>query len=246
MKDRTPATENISAILRRASGAVKGFFSDKRPLLWILVAVLALCAVGGAAAGVRYYFRRNPAIVVAGDSGWNHPDYVDVKLIAVNEYSRPGKKLESVNGIVVHYVANPDTSADANRSYFAGLAASGATYASSNFIVGLEGEVIQCIPADEVAYASNKRNSDTLSVECCHPDETGKFTDDTYASLVRLCADICAEFGLDPAEDIIRHYDVTGKMCPLYFVEHGDEWARFLSDVEEALADAKTAVTSQK
>ncbi|MBQ7826974.1 MAG: N-acetylmuramoyl-L-alanine amidase, partial [Clostridia bacterium] len=183
---------------------------------------------------------------VGGDSGWKTPDYVDVQLIAKNEYSRPGKKLDAVNGIVVHYVANPGSSAAANRSYFAGLAQSGETYASSNFIIGLEGEVIQCVPADEVAYASNKRNSDTLSIECCHPDETGVFTHPTYESLVQLCTDICIGFDLDPLTDIIRHYDVTGKMCPLYFVEHEDEWKDFLGDVAEAVADAKSAATSEK
>lgn len=218
----------------------------KKLILWIIIAALSLCIIGGTVAGIRAYYHKNPDIEVAGDSGWNTPDYVDVQLIAKNEYSRPGKKLDAVNGIVVHYVANPGTSAAANRSYFAGLAESGATYASSNFIIGLEGEVIQCIPVDEVAYASNNRNSDTLSIECCHPDETGVFTYPTYKSLVKLCADICIGFGLDPATDIIRHYDITGKMCPLYFVENEDKWQEFLSDVTEAVNTKKSAVTSQK
>lgn len=218
----------------------------KRIVFWVVIAVVALCIVGSAIAGIRSHYRNNPDVEVGGDSGWKTPDYVDVQLIAKNEYSRPGKKLDAVNGIVVHYVANPGTSAAANRSYFAGLAKSGETYASSNFIIGLEGEVIQCVPADEVAYASNKRNSDTLSIECCHPDETGVFTYPTYESLVRLCADICMGFDLDPMTDIIRHYDVTGKMCPLYFVEHEDEWQDFLGDVAEAVADAKSAATSAK
>lgn len=218
----------------------------KRIIFWVVVAVAALVFIGGAVAGIRAYFRENPDIEVAGDSGWQTPDYVDVQLIAKNEYSRPGKKLDAVNGIVVHYVANPGTSAAANRSYFAGLAESKATYASSNFIIGLEGEVIQCVPADEVAYASNNRNSDTLSIECCHPDETGVFAYPTYRSLVQLCADICIGFDLDPMTDIIRHYDITGKLCPLYFVENEEEWAVFLSDVAEAVEDTKTAATSQK
>ncbi len=218
----------------------------KRLIFWGIIAVVALCIIGGAVAGLKYILREEPDIEVSGDSGWKTPDYVDVQLIAKNEYSRPGKKLDEVNGIVVHYVANPGTSAEANRSYFAGLAQSKATYASSNFIIGLEGEVIQCVPADEVAYASNNRNSDTLSIECCHPDETGVFTYPTYRSLVKLCADICIGFELDPETDIIRHYDITGKMCPLYFVENENEWKAFLSDVKDAVDAEKTAETSQK
>ena len=30
---------------------------------------------------------------------------------------------------------------------------------------------------------------------------------------------------------VIRHYDVTGKLCPLYFVEHLEAWEAFLADV---------------
>ena len=78
-----------------------------------------------------------------------------------------------MKGIVVHYVANPGTTAENNRNYFENLKNNGDTYASSNFIVGLEGEILACVPVDEVAYASNNRNDDTLSIECCHPDETG-------------------------------------------------------------------------
>ena len=54
--------------------------------------------------------------------------------------------------------------------------------------------------------------------ECCHPDETGIFNQKTYQSMVDLCAWLCLKFDLDE-NDVIRHYDVTGKICPKYFVE---------------------------
>ena len=98
----------------------------------------------------------------------------------------------------------------------------------------MEGEVIQCVPLNEVAYASNNRNSDTISIECCHPDTTGKFYDSTYTSLVNLSAYLCREFQLE-AEAVIRHFDVTGKACPKYFVDHEDKWEQFHKDVEAAL-----------
>ena len=111
---------------------------------------------------------------------------LDVQLLDVNKYSRPGLQLEKVNGIVVHYTANPGTTAQQNRDYFQGLAQSGKTYASSHFVIGLEGEIVQCIPCSEISYASNDRNKDTISIECCIEDETGKFNNKTYDSLVRL------------------------------------------------------------
>lgn len=158
------------------------------------------------------------------------PDWIIQDFIRVNPYSRPGTTMEQVNGVVVHYTANPGTTAEQNRRYFDGLADSKETSASSHFVIGIDGTVIQCIPLDEIAYASNDRNADTISIECCHPDETGQFSDQTYQSLVRLVRWLEEAYDLKP-ENVIRHYDVTGKMCPLYFVEHPDAWEQFLKDI---------------
>ena len=156
---------------------------------------------------------------------------LDVQLLTVNEYSRPGIPLEQVNGLVIHYTANPGTSAKDNRDYFEGLKNSHVTKASSHFIIGLDGEIVQCIPCNEWAYASNERNEDTISIECCIPDESGEFTQQTYDSLVELVSWLCFRYGLTE-EDLLRHYDITGKNCPKYYVEHEDAWNTFLEDVK--------------
>ena len=163
-----------------------------------------------------------------------------VDLLDVNEYSRPGIALEKINGIVIHYTANPESTAKQNRDYFEGLKDSHETKASSHFVVGIKGEIVQCIPSSEISYASNSRNSDTLSIECCHKDKSGKFTKETYQSLVELVGWLCQRFGLT-SEQVIRHYDVTGKNCPKYFVEHEDKWEQFKKDV-----DAQIAVVEQE
>lgn len=163
------------------------------------------------------------------------PD-IDVELLTPNEYSRPGIATNKITGIVVHYTANPGASARNNRDYFEGLKDSHETKASSNFVIGLEGEIVQCVPTWEVAYASNNRNIDTVSIECCHPDETGKFNEKTYHSMVELCAWLCLKFDLNE-EDVIRHYDITGKNCPKYFVENGDAWIQFKHDIGEKLKE---------
>lgn len=158
------------------------------------------------------------------------PDWVDVQLIHVDGASRRGIKLEELNNIVVHYVGNPGTTAQQNRDYFD----SAASEVSSHFLIGLDGEIIQCVPLTEKSSASNHRNRDTISIEVCHPDETGKFTEDSYRALVKLTAWLCETCRLD-ASDVIRHYDITGKQCPKYYVEHPDEWKAFLKDVREAM-----------
>ena len=159
---------------------------------------------------------------------------IDVQLLEVNAYSRPGIESGEITGIVIHYTANPGATAQNNRDYFEGLKTSHKTKASSHFIVGLDGEIIQCVPTWEIAYASNDRNTDTVSIECCDPDESGRFNEKTYRSMVQLTAWLCKKFGLNET-DVIRHYDVTGKDCPKYFVEHEDAWSDFRTDVKKAL-----------
>ena len=200
-------------------------------------AALCLIAVLAAAAAAARFLPR-PGSGLPGE-GAVLPEYVTQELLTENPWSRPGTPLEEIRGVVIHYVGNPDTSAAANRNYFESLK-DGAEdiYASAHFIVGLEGEVIQCIPLTEWAYASNSRNGDTVSVEVCHPDETGEFSPVTYDRTVELTAWLCSTFGLT-ADDVLRHYDVSGKICPKYYVENEDAWSGFLADVDARLAQMR-------
>ena len=161
-------------------------------------------------------------------------NWVEQEFLPLNEYSRPGTRLEQVNGIVIHNIGNPGTTAMQNRNFFANLAITHETKVSSNFIVCLDGTILQCVPVDEVAYASNERNDDTISIEVCHPDDTGQFTHESYISAIRLTAWLCDKFGLT-TDDVIRHYDVQGKECPRYFVENEDAWETFRADVEREM-----------
>lgn len=155
------------------------------------------------------------------------PEWIDTQLIEVDGTSRRGEELEAVRDIVIHYVGNPGTTAQQNRDYFSNPDSD----VSAHFVVGLDGEIIQCVPLTEKSSASNERNKDTISIEVCHPDETGVFNRATYESLVKLTDWLCDVTGLK-TNRIIRHYDITGKLCPLYYVENEDEWERFLRDVK--------------
>ena len=152
-------------------------------------------------------------------------------FLEVNDYSRPGTKLNKVKSVFVHYTANPGTSAQQNRSYFANLAETHERSASAHFIIGYDGELVQCIPLEEQAYAVATRNEDSISIECCYQDEEGKFTQETYDTLVHMLAWLTQEYHLS-TDDILRHYDCGGKKCPLYYVEHEDAWEQLLADVE--------------
>ena len=164
------------------------------------------------------------------------PPAINEQFLSVNEYSRPGIKLEKVTGIVVYYTANSGMTAMQNRDYFESLAQSKQTKASSHYIIGLSGEIVQCVPLDEFAYAANEQwNIDTISIECCMEEEDGRFNEKTYDALVELTAWLVGEYDLK-ISDIIRHYDVSGIKCPKYFIENESAWIDFKLDVEKYIS----------
>jgi N-acetylmuramoyl-L-alanine amidase CwlA len=152
--------------------------------------------------------------------------HVKQDYLPPNRYSRPMTRLKNVNGIVIHYTANPGSSAMENRSYFENLRFTHQTSASSHFIIDQDGTILQIIPLNEIAYASNTRNKDTISIECCYNARDGHFTRATYRSLIALVKALMDHYHLN-SDDVIRHYDVTGKLCPLYFVENPSAWTLF-------------------
>ncbi len=167
------------------------------------------------------------------------PD-IDRQLLTINEFSRPGDKVDAIENVVIHYLANPETTAQQNHDYFESLKDLQDVSMSANFVVGIEGEIIECVPPGEIAYASNSMNHLSVSIENCHLDDSGRFTEETYESCVHLTAYLVSEYGLK-RENIIRHYDVTGKECPLYYVEHEDKWEKFRDDVMNYIEECRKA-----
>lgn len=156
---------------------------------------------------------------------------IEEKFLTPNEYSRPGEPLPEVTELFVHYTANAGTSAAQNRSYFENLGITGETSASAHFVIGFDGEIIQCLPLDEIGYAVKEHNYNSISIECCYLQEDGKFEDATYQSLIELLGWLMNEYDLGPSA-IKRHYDSSGKLCPKYYVEHEDAWEQLKKDVE--------------
>ena len=103
----------------------------RRILLLILLVILAIFALRS-----RFWHRQVSLTTL-------DVDWVTVDLLPVNQYSRPGIPLKQVNGVVAHYTGNPNTTAEQTRSYFNNLATTGETYASSHFIIGMDGTIIQ-------------------------------------------------------------------------------------------------------
>ncbi|MDD7389111.1 MAG: peptidoglycan recognition family protein [Lachnospiraceae bacterium] len=231
---RTVPGKSTSSGSRKSRKQRRSDSSPGRLLKKLLLCLAVLCVLtwivsGGSNDGTSDEYSGREAVEAPEDD--EMPDWITQQFLPVNAYSRPGIALEQVNGIVVHYVANPGSTGWENWHYFEGLSESHERKAGAHFIIGLDGTIIQCVPLDELTYCSNSRNVDTISIECCHPGEDGKFTDEAYDSLVKLCRWLLDYYHLDK-DDVIRHYDVTGKLCPLYFVEHEDAWEAFKDELK--------------
>jgi N-acetylmuramoyl-L-alanine amidase CwlA len=178
-------------------------------------------------------------------------------FLTPSRFTRPQIKLQKITAVAVHYTGDPGATAQNEHDYFESLknqktailngaevlvvngvkTTNTARYASSHFVVGLNGEIIQLIPESEWAYCTNQANSYSLSIETCHPDSTGKFTAASEKSLIELAASLCKKYGLNPLSGgVIRHFDVTGKQCPLYYVAHPTAWEAFKTAVSNYMA----------
>ena len=101
----------------------------KKRLSWVDIVICIFAAIG-VISTVAVTVRGISALMDVKKVVYEAPAITE-ELLTPNEYSRPGLSLDKVNGIVVHYTANPGTGAENNRSYFEGLKDSGATYASN-------------------------------------------------------------------------------------------------------------------
>ena len=158
------------------------------------------------------------------------PDWVIENFVRKHKDSRPGTAIDQIDGIVIHYTGAPGKSAEAIRSEFDMLDKGENGSPAAHFVVGIDGTVIQCIPLSEVSPAAGTQGISYISIECCHIDNSGKFSKATYETLVRLTEWLLDSFDLEPAS-VKRHYDVTGQACPSYYVDNGAAWNQYMVDI---------------
>lgn len=176
--------------------------------------------------------------------------------IAVNQYTRPGSKLAKVVGIVMHYTANPGATAENHKRYFGN--GGGGRYAGAHIFVD-KTEALCIIPLNEVAYHANEKacrianlkghsgsyygdaNCTAIGIEMC-VEKNGSISELTFNRSVKIAAELCKKYGLT-ANDIYRHYDVTGKNCPAPWVSNPNEFVRFKKEVKSALTSKVKTVS---
>ena len=164
---------------------------------------------GGGAAGHQVDRPLRPrGAPPAGDAGLDHGG-----AAPLNEFSRPGTPLEEVNGIVIHYVGNPGTTAAQNHSFFTNLAQTGRPTPPATSWWGWTERCSRTSRSTRWPTAPTSATTTRSPSSAATRTTAGEFTSATYESLVRLTRWLMEEYGLDTSQ-VIRHYDVTGSSAP--------------------------------
>ena len=123
--------------------------------------------------------------------------------------------------IVIHYSGGACVSAETLARC---LVNNNANNVSANYCVD-EKDIICTIPPGYMSYGVTGHNEHIINIETCFKDPAGRFELDTIANLRRVVKKCMREFGIPP-ENVVRHYDLTSKKCPWYYVDNPKEWAR--------------------
>ena len=148
-----------------------------------------------------------------------------------NYTPRQGRSRE-IRYIVIHYTANSGDTAKNNVDYFARTV----TGTSAHYFVD-ETSVRQSVLDTDVAWHCGAdryrhpecRNGNSIGVEMC--DSKGAVPAATRARTADFVRELMERYGV-PRENVLRHYDVTGKRCPAPWVDAPEEWEKFRSMLE--------------
>jgi N-acetylmuramoyl-L-alanine amidase CwlA len=162
-------------------------------------------------------------------------DYIVRDYIDVNPFSRVGTQRVKTTKIVMHYTANPGASDEGHKIYFNSLKDQNPNdntpdrYASAHIFVDKD-SATEIIPLGEVAYHASQANTYSIGIEMCQ-EKDGSFHPDMLKRTIKIVGELCKLYGLHPTLDVIRHYDVTGKLCPKPWVDTPSLFWDFKSDV---------------
>jgi N-acetylmuramoyl-L-alanine amidase len=187
------------------------------------------------------------------------------KFLTVNRYSRPGRPLGSVNGIILHWVGIPMQRAVSTWNFFEFTCPKDRHYSSAHYIIDLDGTIYHAMPDTEVAYHCgssqpdpesgrvytdwarekfgfyaerpdvNSPNNCTIGIELCVIDGMGNYTPETLGAARELVAKLLKENGL-AIDDIGTHHLVVGwKDCPRLWTKYPERFDAFRQAVKEQM-----------
>ncbi len=163
---------------------------------------------------------------------------MEIKEFFAHQSNYTKGRKQSVEYIVVHYTANNGDTAQGNGNYFAQANRN----ASAHYFVD-ENTIVQSVLDNDTAwhcgaksYRHEKcRNDNSIGVEMCsEKDSNGQYyiNEQTQNTAIVLVKTLMEKYNI-PLENVLRHYDVTGKMCPEPFVRNQVQWLDFKQKLTE-------------
>lgn len=161
---------------------------------------------------------------------------MDIKIIdniTTRNYTKGNNR--KIEYIVIHYVGAVSTAKN-NSNYFK------TTYrgASAHYFVD-ENDIYRVVADKDIAWHCganfykhlNCRNSNSIGIEMCCFNNNGKIdvSETVVNKTIELVKELMAKYNI-PIENILRHYDVTGKNCPEPFVLDSARWVNFINKIK--------------
>lgn len=187
-------------------------------------------------------------------------------LLTVNEFSRPGRKMPEILGLIYHWTGVPNQAAKLVRMFFEYRKFGKDGYGSAHYCIDTDGTILQMIPEGEVAYhvgsslmdpvsgriytdwareafgkyaslpADTSPNWCTIGIEMVPIDMDGRFSTETVESARELGANLCIKYAL-PVDRVGTHHGVVGwKDCPRWWTNHPDEFEMFRDDLDRLIS----------
>ena len=142
-------------------------------------------------------------------------------------------RTQPVRYIVMHYTANNGDTARNNCDYYHRV---GGLQASAHYFVDEHGAMQSVREGDTAWHCGARaywhpecRNANSIGIEMCsrkRADGSYYIKPETVANAAALAREIMQRYGID-TDHIVRHYDVTGKRCPMPWVDDPAQWTAF-------------------
>ncbi len=175
----------------------------------------------------------------------------------ISKYNFNSGNISRIKYIVIHYVGALG-GAKENCVYYGG----GDRGSSAHYFVGFSGEIWQCVEDKNIAWhcgASSYRhpecrNANSIGIEMCvrkkskqtmnATDKDWYFEEATVQSAIELTKYLMKKYNI-PTDHVIRHYDVTGKICPNPYVYNAGKytWDEFKKAISGQNTQSQTTGT---
>ena len=177
---------------------------------------------------------------------------MNIKQKRANKKNYGGTRTQAIRYIVIHYTGNDGDTDENNGKCFA----NNVTGTSAHYFAD-DDSITQTVPDNHVAWHcggksykhKSCRNANSIGIEICDDVKNGKIypSDQTIQNVLDLTEMLMKKYNI-PKENVIRHYDVTGKLCPAYWVDDqkwkNAFWNKLNSSKTNASQNKSEAVTS--